>query len=156
MFSSVTYFDDRSQSVSGTRGAPPSISASFGAAPAANQYSYAYSSSGLQLPATSSAVCICINTLCISFAFPVLTCFLHASAIKASASPMSLPSAAPAPAPELPPGWERRVTQDGHVYYADTNTKTTHWKPPSINQAYTQVVQARQQGQRYPVHIMIA
>lgn len=59
MFSSVTYFEDQSLSVSSSaiRGAPPSISvSSFGDAPVANQYSYAYSKPA-QLPPSSSVVC---------------------------------------------------------------------------------------------------
>jgi hypothetical protein len=31
----------------------------------------------------------------------------------------------------LPPGWERRVDPSGNVYYANHETRTTQWEPPS-------------------------
>jgi hypothetical protein len=31
----------------------------------------------------------------------------------------------------LPPGWERKETNDGRTYYTDHNTRTTNWSPPS-------------------------
>ena len=31
----------------------------------------------------------------------------------------------------LPPGWERRETADGKVYYANHSSRTTQWEPPS-------------------------
>jgi hypothetical protein len=30
----------------------------------------------------------------------------------------------------LPPGWERRKTADGKVYYANHSAQTTQWEPP--------------------------
>ncbi len=47
----------------------------------------------------------------------------------------------------LPPGWEQRLTPEGVPYYVDHATKTTHWKPPSINQAYSQIVANQQKAQ---------
>jgi hypothetical protein len=39
--------------------------------------------------------------------------------------------------PQLPPGWERMVTDDGKPYYVDHMTKSSHWELPSaaINSA---------------------
>ena len=36
---------------------------------------------------------------------------------------------------DLPPGWERRETKEHKVYYVNHNTRTTHWKKPTANQA---------------------
>ncbi|KAJ6004169.1 hypothetical protein N7522_005814 [Penicillium canescens] len=39
-----------------------------------------------------------------------------------------------APAGELPPGWERRVTPEGRPYFVDHNTRTTTWVDPRRQQ----------------------
>ena len=41
------------------------------------------------------------------------------------------PVATAAPQPSLPPGWKQRWTPDGRAYFEDSNTRTTHWAPPS-------------------------
>lgn len=34
--------------------------------------------------------------------------------------------------PQLPPGWEQRVADDGRPYYVDHMTKSSHWELPSV------------------------
>lgn len=52
----------------------------------------------------------------------------------------------PAPAQTLPPGWQVAYTAEGHPYYVDHNTQTTHWNLP----AYAQQALYAQQGRGGP------
>jgi len=36
---------------------------------------------------------------------------------------------------ELPTGWERRTSEEGHKYYVDGNTMTSHWEVPGAGNA---------------------